>query len=60
MLKEAIKAERENIINVAESRIEGLQRLLAFYRVGKRPTEKLFALLEKSEKDWRALSEGGN
>ena len=53
--EEAVKAEGERIINVADSRIEGLQRLLACYRLGKNPTEKLFSLLEKSEKDWLAL-----
>ena len=54
----AIPMIRADIVKIDDSRIEGLQRLLAFYRLGKRPTESLFSLLEKSEKDWKALKEG--
>ena len=52
---EEIKKETEGIMEVATKRIDALQGLLIFYRIGKRPTEKLFNQLEKTEKDWQSL-----
>lgn len=43
------------IRDAANARITALQQLLACYRVGKRPTEKLFNALDKSEAAWAVV-----
>ena len=53
------KAEQKNtlrqVVELADSRIEALQKLLAYYRIGKYPTEKLLDQLEKSGTKWEEL-----
>jgi len=49
------KARIEALTKCGDDRIEALERLLAFHRVGKTPSEKLFAQLETSKKKWDAL-----
>ncbi len=43
------------IIAVASKRIKTLEDLLVCYRLGKRPSEKLFSKLYASEKAWEKL-----
>ena len=47
---------RADTLKVATNRIKALEDLLVCYRIGKHPTEGLHTRLDKSGKDWDALS----
>ncbi len=54
-----LEGQRDELVKIAESRINAQSDLLVCYRIGKRPSEKLHGRLNKSGLQWEKIKQPG-
>ena len=56
---DAVETQRDELVKAGTARIDALDDLLVCFRLGRRPSEKLFDRLHESEMAWKKVKQPG-